>query len=246
MIRRILSNFFSKDPPNNSIGLVVSFPKCGRTWLRVMLDEAGVRMRYTHAGSGHSAALHYKALQESNFHIATRPVVFLMRNPKDVVVSGFFQATKRLKKPYTDSLSDFVRDEKHGIKKIISFYEMWLQKSTQTDDILIVTYEELHENPEITLKKIMRFLGIEIASDSSCAEIVKKYSFENMQKMEASGAFSRQYGGKLTPSDRNDPESFKARRGKVGGYTTYLSTNDIRYCQKEITASVIVRHYYGV
>jgi len=33
----------------------------------------------------------------------------------------------------------------------------------------------------------------------------------------------------LMPRDKNDPESFKTRRGKVGGYVDYLTPQDIEF-----------------
>jgi hypothetical protein len=44
-----------------------------------------------------------------------------------------------------------------------------------------------------------------------------------MQKLEAAGAFDSKI---LHPGDVRDPESFKVRRGKVGGYREYLSAED--------------------
>ena len=50
--------------------------------------------------------------------------------------------------------------------------------------------------------------------------------FENMQKLEAAGAFDSNI---LHPGDVRDPESFKVRRGKVGGYREYLSAEDQQF-----------------
>jgi hypothetical protein len=50
--------------------------------------------------------------------------------------------------------------------------------------------------------------------------------FENMQKLEAAGAFDSNI---LHPGDVRDPESFKVRRGKIGGYREYLSAEDQRF-----------------
>ena len=47
----------------DSEGTVISFPKSGRTWLRVMLDRLGVSMHYTHAGSQHSLGVHHQKLR---------------------------------------------------------------------------------------------------------------------------------------------------------------------------------------
>jgi hypothetical protein len=55
--------------------------------------------------------------------------------------------------------------------------------------------------------------------------------FENMQKLEAAGAFDSNI---LHPGDVRDPESFKVRRGKVGGYREYLSFGDQKYAADEL------------
>jgi hypothetical protein len=47
-----------------------------------------------------------------------------------------------------------------------------------------------------------------------------------MNKLEAAGAFASKI---LQPTDVADPESFKVRRGKVGGYTDYLAGDDLAY-----------------
>lgn len=47
---------------------------------------------------------------------------------------------------------------------------------------------------------------------------------ENMKKMEQQRAF-RLSGRKLLPGDRNNPDSFKVRRGKVGGFSDYFDEN---------------------
>ena len=50
--------------------------------------------------------------------------------------------------------------------------------------------------------------------------------FGNMKKLEAAGAFDSKI---LQTRDKQDPESANVRRGKVGGFTDYLSTEDQAY-----------------
>ena len=50
--------------------------------------------------------------------------------------------------------------------------------------------------------------------------------------MEAAGAFDSKI---LRPGDVRDPESFKVRRGKVGGYREYLSVEDQEYAAAALT-----------
>ena len=62
-------------------------------------------------------------------------------------------------------------------------------------------------------------------------EAIEFSRFENMQKMEAAGAFDSKI---LRAGDVRDPESFKVRRGKIGGYREYLSAEDQLYAAKAI------------
>ena len=49
-----------------------------------------------------------------------------------------------------------------------------------------------------------------------------------MQRKEARGEYSTL---SLTPADASDPESFKVRRGKIGGYADYLSEEDVAFME---------------
>jgi len=57
--------------------------------------------------------------------------------------------------------------------------------------------------------------------------------FGSMRKMEASLEYDRQL---LQPGDVNDPESYKVRRGKIGGYVDYLEPSDIEYADHAMAA----------
>jgi Sulfotransferase domain len=106
-------------PSRKVESFVVSFPKTGRTWLRVLLAavEANRRGEDTNAVVGQwleheaptladrsvffthalSANAHERVEAMSHFlgYIGDRRRVFLVRDPRDTIVSYFFQVTKR-------------------------------------------------------------------------------------------------------------------------------------------------------
>jgi hypothetical protein len=59
--------------------------------------------------------------------------------------------------------------------------------------------------------------------------------------METAGAFASKI---LQPTDVADPESFKVRRGKVGGFTDYLLGDDLS-CATEALAKLDSRFGYS-
>jgi hypothetical protein len=220
----------NKNPKIAPLGVVVSFPKSGRTWLRVMLDELGLPFLFTHDGSDRVCGF-------SEMRICRRPlfykypVVFLSRDPRDTVVSGYFEMSRRSYKTeilYSRAISDFARDPRYGIEKVILFNKAWLKKGGGLRRFLPITYEQMTDKPEAVLRTVVNFVGAEV-SDDAIARVVSENTFERMHRREANGEYGR-YGTKLTPRDQADPDSYKLRRGKSGGYVDYLSPDDLAYC----------------
>ena len=77
---------------------VVSFPKSGRTWLRVMLDDIALKARFSHDGSDHVFRRSFSELDADKSRYAQDSVLLLVRDPRDTVVSGYFQVTVQV--PY--------------------------------------------------------------------------------------------------------------------------------------------------
>lgn len=201
-----------------------------------MLDRLGIALWVTHAGSGHSKAKHFSELQIRDRSEARKRIV-LRRDPRDTAVSGYFQMSKRLG-GYAGDISAFVRDPRHGVEKIARFNLLWAEHPREAGTCLPVSYEALHADTIGRLTEVVAFLGEQRAAQD-IAQAVETSSFTAMQRDEREGKLAARFGEGLTARDVNDPESFKVRRGKVGGYRDYLSTEDIAYCD-----SVIARYDY--
>jgi hypothetical protein len=208
---------------------IVSFPKSGRTWLRVMLDDVGAKADFTHDGSDHQLRHSLTALQADKSRYKGASVLLLVRDPRDTAVSGYFQVTRRLKLSDA-SISDILRDERHGIKKICHFNLQWFAAARQVKPFAILSYEQMHKAPAAALCAVAALAGVTV--DERIAELVaSNRAFARLRAAEASGELAHRYGPYLLPGDRNDAESFKVRRGVIGGYTDYLSEADLAYCE---------------
>ena len=208
---------------------VVSFPKSGRTWLRVMLDDIGAKTSFTHDGSDHQLRNPWAALEADKSKYAGMNVLLLVRDPRDTAVSGYFQIARRLKLSDA-SISDVLRDDRHGIKKICHFNLQWFAAAQRIPRFAVLSYEQMHKAPADTLCAAAAFAGITL--DERIAELIaSNRAFARMRAAEASGELAQRYGQFLAPGDRNDGESFKVRRGIVGGYGDYLSEADLAYCE---------------
>lgn len=213
-----------------SVGFFVSFPKSGRTWLRVMLNELDLNFAYKHDGAKHSRPRPFEELKLCGKQYFQKPVVFMSRDPRDTAVSGYFQKTLR-RDGYSGTIGDFVRDPLHGIEKVIRYNLTWLETGAKMDQFLPITYEATCINAVAVLRSIVVFVGGEV-SDTVIERVVASNTFDKMRKRETSGEYDKRYHTKLRPGHAENPESYKVRRGKVGGYVDYLSADDIAYCDE--------------
>jgi hypothetical protein len=163
-----------------------------------------------------------------------KPIVFLARHPSDIAVSWFFQFTKRqsahkqelinhfIDHPIdrrTIAMWDFVRHSDIGLPFLIDYLNTWERNVAHLPRAITVRYEDLRAQPRETLQRIGVLMG-ETFADAEFDEAVAFGAFDNLKRLERQGFFRQ---GGLTLRNPNDPESFKVRRAKVGGYKDYFT-----------------------
>jgi hypothetical protein len=206
---------------------VISFPKSGRTWLRVMLDELGLPLEWTHAGAGHGNGRPISKLDTSTARKYGR-ILFLHRDPRDTAVSGYYQKLYR-RDGYSGTISEFLRDPCHGLEKIILYNQMWLDLASKRPQVMVVTYENLRTDTVNVMADIVAFFGADVDAER-IHQVVEDSTFERMKEKERAGDYASVYGKILSPADPEQPDSYKVRKGVVGGYLDELSADDISYC----------------
>ncbi|MEM7660244.1 MAG: sulfotransferase domain-containing protein [Bacteroidota bacterium] len=213
--------------------LFVSFPKAGRTWLRVLLDQLEIDLTYSHDGSAHNDLVPFYEWNQDKSCYANTQVILMVREPKDVMVSSFFQTTRRTK-VFQGNLSAFLRDPFFGIEKYLTFLKGWEANLEVPQSLFWFSYEEMHNCPFETVRKLLDFMGKGWIPDQKIQEAIQFCEFSNMQKLEREGQFVAKYGKKLLPKQLDDPQTYKTREGKIGGYRAYMAEADIAFCEMEI------------
>ena len=234
---------------------VVSFPKTGRTWLRVMLGKvlsetytlpgdslldiysltkiAGIkRAMFTHDGPLHlMSSLPYYQLTFNNNRYKQVHVVFIVRDIRDTIVSSYFQETKRAN-TFQGSIGEFIRDDIFGIRKLIAFYNIWFENTHVPKTFTLVRYEDMKRDASSELNKVLNVLGADKADDAAVRTAVEFATFDNMRKMELEGRFkdAMMKPGKVT----GDPKTLKTRRGQIGSFVEHLLDEDIKYIHDEL------------
>ena len=233
--------------------LVVSIPKSGRTWVRTFLcayfcekagqpfslqpeQYAGVpRVIYTHdLFEERTKADRWDKLR-GKYLIPQRtrrrcPIILLARDPRDAFVSLYVQLTRRTKETpnelKTRNVDDLLRDPAFGLVSMIEVMNNWLTEWSGRPDFLLARYEDLRADPVAGFVAILHSLGDKSLNDRALAHAVAFSAFGNMKKLESAGAFDSKI---LRAGDTADPESYKVRRGKIGGFADYLSAADQDY-----------------
>jgi len=247
--------------------VVVSFGKSGRTWLRVMvsrvyqqqhalsqryligfdnlhhMNRAIPRILFTHD----NYIRDYTGNRDSKADFYDKTVVLLARDPRDVAVSQFFQWKYRMKpnkkalnryplEGQEVSMFDFVMDPYAGLPRVIEFMNLWAAEAPKIKRFMLLRYEDLRTRPEETLKGLMEFMGTP-ASPAEISESVEFASYENMKKMEQQNTFWLS-GGRLVPKDRANPNTYKVRRAKVGGYRDYFDDHQVQRIEALMNATL--------
>src|SRR5436190_5046601 len=260
--RLVRRNFSSRaNQLSGGKAIILSVPKSGRTWIRTFLCayfckrygreftleperycEPGIpRLIFSHDLFEHRTKgdlwdrIRGKYLVPKK-ELRRAKIVLLVRDPRDCFVSLYVQMTRRDRGAPTEfkpkTVSDLLRGKKFGVRAIIRTMNAWLNEFSGRDDFTIIRYESLREFPRENFRTLLAVLG-ETTPDVSIFQAALDFSeFENMKKMEAAGAFDSKI---LRPGDVRDPESFKVRRGKVGGYREYLSAEDQEYAAGALT-----------
>ena len=233
--------------------LFVSIPKSGRTWVRTFLcayfcEKIGQpftlaperfqgvpHIIYTHdLFEQRTKADRWDRLR-GKYLIPQRerrrlPVVLLARDPRDAFVSLYVQLTRRTKETPNDlktkSASELLRDPAFGIASIVEVMNCWLAEWSGRPNFLLLRYETLRQDPAPDFRALLQLLGEAPVAEAAFAHALAFSDFRHMKKLEGTGAFESKI---LRAGDARDPESFKVRRGKIGGFGDYLSPNDREY-----------------
>jgi len=243
--------------------VVVSFGKSGRTWVRVLMSRF-YQLRYglrrsafigfdnlnrRHGNIPRVFFTHDNYLRDYTGHTATKEdfhdkkVVLLVRDPADVAVSQFHQWKFRMRpgkkslNKYPEhglevSIFDFIMDPDAGLMKVIDFTNPWASELPSMRHALVVRYEDLRADTAGELGRVLRFMG-ETPTDAELADCVAFASVENMRALEQKRVFWLS-GTRMLAKDRNNPDSYKVRRAKVGGWRDYFTPEQAATIERTI------------
>ncbi|MER0447918.1 sulfotransferase domain-containing protein [Streptomyces sp. Edi4] len=239
---------------------VLSFPKCGRTWLRLLMAKAisiswGLPMeicrdlrleefssadpRIPKITFSHDDQVGWRTpaqLSTDKAPYRRRRVVFLTRDLRDTTVSYYFQRTLRPDNPYTGPLGQFIGENEGSLRTCVAFWNIWHARRDVPRSFLLTSYERLATDTPGELARILAFCGLPRVEPEALREAVQYAGFSSMRAMELSDAL---HSERLRPGRPGDPESFKTRRGIIGGFRDYLTAAQIREADDLIRTTLV-------
>ncbi len=230
----------------NSPIYVVSYPKAGRTWLRLLLAS----VLFSSKSNDKKVELTTLTRRNKKFRTVVfshhdykvgsikvknisgkKNIILLVRDPRDIVVSSFFEHTLRTggyKK--NGKISEFIHDDDFGITSIVNFYNNFY-KNNKDNIVLLIKYEDLHSAPVEVINAILKLVCSkgQKYSEIDIFKAIESCKFNKLQKKAESSSNPR-----MMPFDKNNPDSQKFRRGRIGSFVDYFDEDQQAYLNLEV------------
>jgi hypothetical protein len=222
---------------------IVSYPKSGNTWVRFLVGnlldperavtfanlESRIPDIYTrrHRNLLRSPNPRYLKSHEP-FDPRYRTVIYIVRDPRDIVLSYYNHQIKFGKVPGDFPFDEFTR---RFVKGTVAPYGSWsehvgswLGARRGTEGFLTLRYEDLSVDPLNEVARVASFLKLDV-KEGDVATAVQFSSIERLRELERKHA--NQWVS--TSGTRTDMSFF--RRGKVGAWQKELPQNLQRLIQ---------------
>ncbi|XP_013772090.1 sulfotransferase 1C4-like isoform X1 [Limulus polyphemus] len=146
-------------------------------------------------------------------------LVYITRNPKDVVVSYYHFARMLRKTAYKGTFAQFFERFLQNRPTYSPFWKHNLEFWEHHNDpnVLFLHYEDLYTDPRAGVKEIASFFG-KILSEEEIEKVIDHCSFNNMSKNPSTSQIDQE-----NSAERIVGESKFFRKGKVGDWKSYFT-----------------------
>lgn len=160
-----------------------------------------------------------------------KPTIFMIRDPRDAAMSQVFHRNFRDARSAAASATDGPTGERpfRNLDQLHGKLTGALRSLARIEAVaaalpqhVIVSYEGLLGDPERGLSEVLRFVG-SVPQPDAVAAAVAHCGFAAMREREQDGQSKARA---LRAFDPANPQSYKARRGEIGGYATYLTPDE--------------------
>jgi hypothetical protein len=223
---------------------VVSYPRSGRSWVKFMCLHVklalGLRnyenlVMFKHDGTRIDRQQKYLADKKRLYR--GRDVILLARDPRDVVVSGWFLVSGRMQQKKYNANSDWTMSKwirgDRGLPFCISWMNDWAEQVHVPHKFGIATYESFLKDPAKELKELLSWFGLEV-DEGHCRRAAEIFTFANMQAHDKKCLIPDLERQLKTSFKKKGKARLAVREGQAGGYKQHLSKDDIAWMDEYI------------
>ncbi|KAK4734834.1 hypothetical protein R3W88_009095 [Solanum pinnatisectum] len=152
-------------------------------------------------------------------------IVYVFRDPKDVLVSNWNFMTKLRSKdlpsfPIEDAFDLFCKGVSHYGPFWDHVSDYWKASLENPDRVLFLTYEDMKKNPNVCVTKLAKFLDKSFCDgeEDQVQEIIKLCSFDNLRNLEVNQTGVQHFSSQFAIENRHF-----FRKGEVGDWRNHLT-----------------------
>ena len=171
----------------------------------------------------------HEFLHENSFYSAPR-TIYILRDPRDTMISYFHYASKRKSNRFTGTFTEFVNDPEFGIKAYNLHVREWYDRANW-----VFLYEDLMTSPLDCFKKLLAELAPGLVSDEVLELAIAQSSSDRLKQIEAKQSRPGQ--------NQNFDEDFRfVRNSSIGQWKQDLNQNESDYIIK-LASNTLKRLY---
>lgn len=226
--------------------LIVSFPKAGSTWLRFLIanlynfknnvyKEVDFHNVHKIVPDLDMQVEQVKFEGLPNIYSTHTPhqynfknCILLLRDPLDLMYSYYHYMNGLMEQKV--KMDELLKSNKKGISALIRHTNSFVQNC---DNLVIITYEMMHKEPEKVMRKLTNFMQLE-ASESDLKQSIINSSFDSMRNVE------ERKGLQFDASDQKF-----TRSGKVGEGHQHIADALKAYTRNELKKSPVLDYIYN-
>lgn len=181
---------------------IVSYPKSGNTWMRFLFGNVLFEGNFDFTNMNDKIPDIYhksksfidkltsprviKSHEQFNNSLISAKVIYIYRDPRDVVVSYYYWYKKfspKNAKSFDSFFEKFIKGKlTYGLWS--QHVSAWKKAATKhPESVYVIKYEDLKDNPFVHFKNILKFCNINVNSET-IHKAIDRSSFNSMKKKE--------------------------------------------------------------
>jgi hypothetical protein len=220
----------------------ISFPRSGRIWIKNITSRIALELGYKrHSGlflfkhDGTRLRTFIKLKNPLDAYIKDKTmykdndVIYLVREPRDAIISGYYYLAYRWGRfnPKRLSLSSYLHRDM-ALPLAVDYMNQWARQRSVPRRFMIITYEDALKDMFSVISMILQFIKLEVPEDV-IRRCIQDCSAENLCAVEKQYFFKTNLRPRRAMLNRNIPHSFHANNPVAGNFLSELSQEDIDF-----------------